>query len=125
MLVEIGFLTAMLPAADVYETADAFVVELELAGYERSDLSIEVSEGTLKVSGERTTTQDDAGKTFRHHGRLERTFERRFHLPSDADAGRVNAAFENGLLVVSAPKQQAGASHEVQISMPKPAQKVT
>jgi HSP20 family molecular chaperone IbpA len=70
-------------------------------------------------------TQDDAGKTFRHHGRIERKFERGFDLPPDADAGSIKAVFENGLLVVRATKQQVGASHEVQISAPKPAQRVT
>jgi HSP20 family protein len=125
MLEDIGFLSALLPAADVYETADEFVVELELAGYEEKELNIEVADDKLKVTGERTEEQEETGTTLRHPGRLDRRFERRFDLPNDVDAGQIKAVFENGLLVVSAPKRLAGASQEVQISTPKPAQRVT
>jgi HSP20 family protein len=118
MLEDIGFVSALLPAADAYETADEFVVELELAGYEERELSIEVSDGTLKITGERTSTTEDASKTFQHRGRLESRFERRFKLPSDADAEHIKAVFEKSVLQVRVPKRQAGRSQEVQISKP-------
>ena len=40
MLEDVGFAPALLPAADVYETADEFVIELELPGYEEKELGI-------------------------------------------------------------------------------------
>jgi HSP20 family protein len=118
VLEDIGVVSALLPAADVYETVDEFVVELELAGYEEKELSIEVSDDTLKVTGERTPAEEDGSKTFRHRGRLEPRFERRFELPSDADAERIKAVFEKSVLQLRAPRRHAGGSHEVQISKP-------
>jgi HSP20 family protein len=87
MLQDIGLVSALLPAADAYETADEFVVELEVPGYDEKELSIEISDHALKVTGERTATRDEAEKRFRLRERLEHKFERRFQLPPEADTG--------------------------------------
>jgi HSP20 family protein len=116
MLEGLGFMSALLPAADVYETADAIVVELEVPGYDENELSIEISDGTLKVTGERTETKEEAKKTFRARGRLKRTFERRFDLPIEADTERITAVFEKGVLELHVPKRKKGETHKVAIS---------
>ena len=86
MLEGIGFVSALLPAADVYETADEFVVELEVPGYEENEISIEISDQTLRVTGERAEAKEEATKTFRLRERLARQFDREFELPPEADA---------------------------------------
>jgi HSP20 family protein len=116
MLEDIGFMPALLPAADVYETADEVVVELETPGYDENELSIEVSGRTLKVAGVRTEPKEEAAKTFRLQGRLKREFERRFELPDDADTERVTATFEKGVLQLRAQKRKAAKPHKVGIS---------
>jgi HSP20 family protein len=115
-LESIGFMSALLPAADVYETADEFVVELEVPGYDEKELNIEISDHTLKVTGERTEPKAEAKKDFRVRGRLERKFERRFELPPKADTDHIKAVFEKGVLEVHAPKRRAGKPHKVEIS---------
>ena len=70
MLGDFGFAPA-LPAADVYETADEFVVELEVPGYEEKELGIEVSDHTVTVTGEREETKEEKEKTFWLQERLE------------------------------------------------------
>ncbi|MGZ4415745.1 MAG: Hsp20/alpha crystallin family protein [Gaiellaceae bacterium] len=82
MFDEFGFAPA-LPAADVYETKDEFVVELEVPGFEEKELGIEVTDHTLVLKGERTEAK--AEKEFRLRERLEQKFERRFYLPADTD----------------------------------------
>jgi HSP20 family protein len=114
----IGFVSALLPAADVYETADEFVVELEVPGYEEKELSIEISDHTLKISGERTETKEAAEKTYQLRGRLERQFDRRFELPPETDTGRIKAVFQKGVLEVRAPKRQTAKAHKLEISKP-------
>ncbi len=116
VLEDVGFVSALLPAADVYETANEFVVELEVPGFDENELSIEISDHSLRVSGQRTQTKQDVDKRFRSRGRIERQFERRFELPANADAEHVRAVFEKGVLEVRAPKRQAGAPRRVQIS---------
>jgi HSP20 family protein len=107
-----------LPAADIYETADEFVVELEVPGYKETELSIEVSDHTLKVSGEHTQTTDDKDKTFWLQERLGRRFERRFGLPVATDIEHVQAVFKSGVLELHAPKLQTVTPRKVEIAKP-------
>jgi HSP20 family protein len=100
----VGFTPALFPAADVYETDDEYVVELEVPGYEEKELTIEVSDHTLAIKGERATTKEETTKEFTPHARLEREFERRFILPVDADTDHLEAVFTKSVLEVHAPK---------------------
>lgn len=113
---EIGFAPGLAPAADVYETDDEFVVEVEVPGYEEKELSIEVSDHTLAVKGSREKTKQEKTKEFSLHERLEREFERRFVLPSEADTEHLKAVFGKGVLEVRAPKLQAIKSTKVEIT---------
>jgi len=111
MFEEIGFAPTLAPAADIYETDEEFVVELEVPGFEEKELGIELSDHQLTVKGERAEVKEQEDKTFRLRERLERAFERRFVLPVEADTERIEAKFHQGVLEVHAPK--------VEISKPK------
>jgi HSP20 family protein len=113
---EIGFAPGLAPATDIYETDDEFVVELEVPGYEEKELSIEVSDHTLAVKGSRETTKEEKRKEFTLHERLERQFERRFVLPSQADTEHVKAVFANGVLEVHAGKLETVKPKHVAIT---------
>jgi len=93
-----------IPAADVYETAEEFVVELEVPGFEEKDLSLEIIDHTVVVKGEVTAAKEEKDKAYLLHERLERIFERRFQLPVDADTDKVEAAFAKGVLELHAPR---------------------
>src|SRR3990172_11207886 len=73
-----GFVPASVPNADVYETDDEFVVELEVPGFEEKELAIEVTDHMLRVTGERAETKEEEKKDFQLHERLEARFERGF-----------------------------------------------
>jgi HSP20 family molecular chaperone IbpA len=73
---EAGFATALLPAAAVYATDEEYVVELEVPGFEEMELTIEVTDHTVCVKGERTEEKEKKDKTYRLHERLEKSFER-------------------------------------------------
>jgi HSP20 family protein len=111
-----AFVPGIVPAADVYETPTEYVVELEVPGYGEEDLNLEVSDHTLKVTGERAETKEEDEKTYRLQERLERTFTRTFRLPSETDGTRVTADFAKGVLKVHAPKLAETKPHKVAIS---------
>jgi len=115
---EIGFAPALLPAADIYETDDEFVVELEVPGYEEKELVIEVFDHTLAVKGEREKTKEEKTKEFSLHERIERKFERRFVLPVEADTEHLKAIFGKGVLEVHAPKVKTAKPKKVAITTP-------
>ena len=112
---EIGFAPALAPAADVFETSEEYVVELDLPGFEEKELSIEVYDHTLAIRGEREKVKEEA-KEFALHERLERQFERRFILPVAADTEHVKATFTKGVLEVHAPKLKKAQPKKVAIS---------
>ena len=66
-----------------------------------------MSEHTLTIEGERKTeTEEEPEKGIRFRERLEKTFERRFYLPLEADTDHVEATFAKGVLKVHIPKAQ-------------------
>jgi HSP20 family protein len=113
---ELGFAPALLPAADIYETEDEFVVEVEVPGYEEKELGIEVSDHRLTIRGERKEAREQKDKAFRLHERLEREFERRFELPAEADTKHVEAKFAKGVLEVHAPKLAVSKPQKIEIT---------
>lgn len=112
---EAGFATALLPAADAYETDDEYVVEVELPGFEEKELAIEVTDHTVCVKGERREEKEAKEKTYRLRERLEKTFERRFELPPETDTEAVKADFKKGVLEIHAPKTQAAKPRTIAI----------
>jgi len=116
MFEEIGFAPGLAPPADVYETDDEFVVELEAPGYEERELSIEVSDHTLAIKGARAEAKKEKTKEYALHERFEREFERRFVLPIEADTEHLTADFSSGVLNVHAPKLEAAKPKRVEIA---------
>ena len=103
------------PLVDVHEDEDAFRVDMELPGFERSDVSVSLEDGTLTVSGERRYS-DDAREKSAH--RLERkygSFSRSFSFPGQIEVAKITAAFENGLLTIVLPKSETMKPKQIDI----------
>lgn len=115
MLDEVGLVPAW-PAADVYEAKGEYVYELEVPGYEESDLAVEVRDHMLTVRGEKTETKEEKEKTYFVNERLAKRFERRFELPSEAATDRIGAEFKQGVLVVHAPKVAEAKPRTIEIT---------
>jgi HSP20 family protein len=94
------------PALDVEESAEAFVLHVELPGVAADDVEVSLEDNVLTVSGERRFYADREVDGFR---RIERSFGR-FHrsvrLPDRVDAARVRATHRDGVLTISVPKSE-------------------
>jgi HSP20 family protein len=110
------FVPPLSPAADVYETPEEVVVELEVPGFEENELGLELSDHRLTITGRREEVKQEIDKAYRLHERLERTFERTFTLPPEIDGAKVNAEFEKSVLRVHAPKLAAAQPRTIEIS---------
>ena len=91
------------PAVDLYETADRFVLSIELPGLTRDQIKIELQQEILTVRGDRAV-QHEEGAQFHRVERGHGPFARSFSLPNPADADRVQAEFRDGVLTVAIPK---------------------
>ncbi len=106
-----------LPAMDLVETDEHFVLKADLPGMTDDDVSIELENNVLTVSGERKTEQED-----KHEGyyRLERStgaFSRSLTLPEGIDPDAIAATFDNGVLEVRIPKPVQAQPRKVQIGV--------
>jgi HSP20 family protein len=95
------------PLADAYETADAFVVHLELPGIAQEDVEVLVEDNRLIVRGDRECLRGERPDHFYRMERSHGPFHRILHLPEGVDPQRVRAHYEDGLLRIDIPKLRA------------------
>jgi HSP20 family protein len=93
------------PCADVCETPEAIIVEVELPGVQREDVRIELEGDTLRIAGERRTTSERQARSYYHVERSYGRFERQLRLPAIVDRDAIRADFDAGLLTITLPKR--------------------
>jgi HSP20 family protein len=103
------------PAMNVWEDGEQVFVEAELPGLDLKDLEIYVTGGNqLTLKGERKPCGAEKGVWHRQ----ERTFgkfSRSLTLPFNVDADKVDARFENGVLLVKLPKHESAKPRKIQV----------
>ena len=104
------------PAMDLVETEDALVLKADLPGLDRGDVSIEVKDNVLTVSGERKAEHTEKTDGFYRVERSFGSFSRALALPEGIDAEKVAASFEKGVLEVRIPKPEERTPHRVEIA---------
>ena len=92
------------PAVDVVEEKDRFLLRADVPGVAPADIDISMEDGALTISGERQTDKHEEAEGVRRFERVSGRFYRRFTLPETADADGIVAKGANGILEVSIPK---------------------
>jgi HSP20 family protein len=98
---------SVVPAIDLYETADEVVVKANLPGLTSDDVQISVTADMLTLHGELKPTTD-VKKEGSYHimERRSGAFERSLMLPVDVQAEKAKADFANGVLTITLPKAE-------------------
>lgn len=102
------------PVADIEETDDAFLVEIELAGVNRSDVDITTAARRLTVTGERKEKQRVG--VLRRKNRTVGEFRYEVELPADFDIEQVEAGLQDGVLSVRLPKATTDRPRRIAIN---------
>jgi HSP20 family protein len=105
---------AWTPLADVSETDDAYLVEIELPGVDRKDLSVEVAANELRIGGE--IVEKERVGWLRHRTRRVGRFAYRTTLPGDIDGDRISADLADGVLTVRVPKTEAAKPRRITVN---------
>lgn len=103
------------PAMDLVETEDHFVLRADLPGLKREDVEIEIKDGMLTLSGERPADHEETAEGYYRVERSFGRFSRSLTLPDGIDAESVSAAFDAGVLEVRVPKPEQRKPHRVEI----------
>ena len=105
------------PAMDLVETDDHFVLRADLPGLEEGDVKIEVNENVLTVSGERRFEHEAKKDGFYRLERGAGRFERSLTLPEGVDFDAIAATFDKGVLEIRVPKPEQRKPRRVEIAV--------
>jgi HSP20 family protein len=112
-----GGVRRWVPAMDLVETDEHFVLRADLPGLTQNDVSIELEDNVLTISGERRSEHEERKEGYYRVERASGTFSRALTLPEGVDPQGVEAAFENGVLEVRVPKPEERKPRKVAISV--------
>ena len=106
---------AYIPAVDVREEAERFVVEADLPGVTPDAIEVTAEKGVLTLRGERKAATRVAAAGYERIERVAGRFTRRFALPDNVQAEGIRARFNHGVLEVTIPKQVQAAPTRVTV----------
>jgi HSP20 family protein len=115
-----GTLRRWMPAMDLVETADHFVLRADLPGLSQEDVNIEVEDRVLTVSGERKTEHESSKEGYHRIERAFGSFSRALTLPDGVDPEAVEASFDRGVLEVRIPKPEQRKPRRIEIDGSEP-----
>ncbi len=92
------------PAMDIVEKDDSYLIHADLPGVEDKDLSIEVEDNWLTISGKRESIQEEKHEGYYRTERSFGSFMRNCRLPQGVDSENIKASFKDGVLELVVPK---------------------
>jgi HSP20 family protein len=105
---------------DLSETEDEFIVKMALPGIKPDEVEINVTGNTLTVRGEHKEDKEaQQARTWHRREIRYGRFERSIALPTEVQADRAEATFENGMLTLRLPKAEAAKPKRIPISTPQ------
>jgi len=95
-----------LPAVNIKESDQGYVVEMAVPGMEKADFKLNLENNMLCIASEK---ESESEKTEDNYSRKEfsyQSFSRSFSLPDSVDEGKIDAKYENGVLIINIPKKE-------------------
>lgn len=122
-----NYYSSRVPAVDVYETPENYVVEAEVAGYEEKDISVSVEKHVLTVSSndkelKKVNQEENKEEKKEERNYLIReiskpSFSRSFTLPEDVDEDNISAETKSGLLKIVLPKTAKAQRGRIEVKI--------
>ena len=103
------------PALDIFETSDKYVVSVELPGVDPEGVDLSVEDSTLTIRGERSFYKDVPEESFHRVERRYGAFARSVTLPALAKTDAIRASFDKGILTIEVPKAEEAKPKKISI----------
>lgn len=97
---------SFVPKVDIFETDKAYEIHFALPGMNKDDFKIDLNDNHLTVSGERKFSKERKENNLHVVESQYGNFSRAFALPENVDASKINAAYNNGILEITVPKDE-------------------
>ncbi|MDS0295256.1 Hsp20/alpha crystallin family protein [Halogeometricum luteum] len=102
-------------AVDVVDHDGEFVVTVDLPGFEGDDVTVQVTDHTLRIGARREEEFEETAERYLRHERRNESVQRSIRLPDEVDKGSVDARMNNGVLTVTLPKTEAEEPRTIDI----------
>jgi HSP20 family protein len=106
-----------IPAMDLVETGDHYVLRADLPGLSDEEVSIQLQDNVLTISGERKTEHEGHQEGYYRLERAFGGFSRSLTLPDGVNPDAVQAHFDRGVLEIRIPKPEQKKPRQVQITL--------
>lgn len=107
--------TIWAPPVDIVEEPNEIIVKAQVPGIGQEDIDVEVENNLLTIRGEVKRTDEEKKQNFHRREIIEGSFYRQIQLPSEVEADKANARFENGILIVNIPKSRQTSRHKIKV----------
>ena len=112
-----AFTSAWIPAVDIAERENDFVVKMELPGVAKEDVKITMQNGILTVKGEKKQEKESKNSDYHRVERSYGSFQRSFTLPTAVRTDSVEASFTDGVLNISLPKAEEAKPKQIDVKV--------
>ncbi len=106
----------MMASVDVEDRGKDFHVSVDLPGFSKEDVNIEVAEDVLTVQAKKSQEQEEKQKNYVHKERMAQTFYRRIALPEKVKTDDAKASLNNGVLEIMLPKKEPKETKKLQVT---------
>ncbi len=105
------------PATDIYETKDSYVFKVELPGFKKEDIEVEVKDNTLVIKGEKKMEEEVKKENYHRIERFYGTFQRSFVLPQNTVVDKIKANLKDGVLEIKIPKSEKSKAKSIPVEV--------
>lgn len=104
-----------MPALDIGEQEDVYVINAELPGVKAEDIDISMHGNRLALTGHKSAEEESTDKNVYHVERRYGAFRREVQLPGDVDAEKIEARCTDGVLTVTLPKSEKAKPKRIEV----------
>ena len=103
------------PKVDVTDHQDKIQIEAEIPGLSKDEVSVDIEEGILSISGEKRDSSDSSEKKYIRRELKRSSFKRSFKLNESFRHDKIKADFKNGVLIIEVPKREPEKPKKIKI----------
>ena len=107
---------SFMPSVDISETEDDFEFSVALPGLNKEDITVDIENGRLSISGERKFENEENEKNYHRLETGYGSFSRSFHLPDTVDENSIEAAYKDGILHITIAKNEQKVKKQIKIT---------
>ena len=107
------------PAIDIKEEKDKYIMEVELPGFTEKDVELKVENNVLTLSSKKEESKEESKKGYIRKERKSYSFSRSFNLPENTNVDKIKASFKNGILNIEIPKAPESQPKYIEVKSEK------